>query len=1216
MAKILLRKLLLENVGQHRGPLELGPLSAGLNLITGPNESGKSTIVKALRAVMFEKHSAKHAQIKELQPYGEPKAAPRIAVELSFGDQLVAVEKRFLLGPSAELRVNGGAPLTGDEADAKLRELLGAGRPTRQGVKSEELGMWGLLWLDQDDTARVEPGEAMSGSTREKLTEVIHRQVGQVTSGRGAERLHAELSKLFELYWTSERQQPTGDYGRALERTQALKTEVQDLERRAAELKTQGEAVDRARAERDAAQRLLAVREAELTQARARAEAAARLAERRAQAEQARDLAAERLAHARAARHGREDQVQALARKEAALAAQAQASAELAAQVEAAQTDAAEVAAALREREQAHETARSALERAVLEMTEATQREALERDLQRHAEAERLRAELAEVQRRLEEEAITETAHRALQARAREVLELERAVASAATQLVLRVGVEPEALHVLTAETQLSTPHGPLTVRPGRPGVAKAAEALRTHAARLEEALRGAGVSDLAAARRARSQRAGAESRAAELQAALDEAAPEGLEAVIAGGERARGEEARLAEAMHAAEQAEVQARALREALEPQRVREEDAQELRALSQALERAASRLSALGTVVVVRAEQALALELPDGETCALEAGVEHTLQVTRASSVGVRGVVALSIEPLGGDLAAAERELASCRAKLEAALARLGVESVAAAEEAVARRAALVGSLAEVARELERRAPEGLDRLRSALAALRSRREDLERRSHAAQSARAGLAQANAELQRSAVTAEVLVNLEQLDAARATAREAAEGLAAVLHLPGEPSPRRVVEAARGAAEGLEWALTPGELNPELVSRLDAEREALARALSEHGAPSLEAAEARWRVGLELQPQCAALEEQLAQISGAYASLAFGQTAQQALAAMGEAGTQGVDAAYANHTRAQEAEASARAALTDARERAARLSERAGALGVEASHARGALGALEREVRELSSRLEAERAAAADAALEAAEVGAEAEAQAAAEALAAADAALAGVVPELEARGVRAAEEVLEQCRERIRKTSDAASRAEALLDAARVDGRHEILADKRAELEAAGAERSRLQREAEAVKLLARLAEEERARAEQRLLQPVLEAVAPYVRALRPGTELRLSQALKVEAVVRAGVTEELAKLSGGTREQLAVIVRLGLAKVLARGGHVFPLILDDTLGWTDDQRFGEMVRILDAASEEMQIVVLSCHATRFERLGAGWRRELG
>ena len=49
-------RIRLEQFKQFRKPIEITGLTDGINLFTGPNEAGKSTIVAAMRAAFFERH--------------------------------------------------------------------------------------------------------------------------------------------------------------------------------------------------------------------------------------------------------------------------------------------------------------------------------------------------------------------------------------------------------------------------------------------------------------------------------------------------------------------------------------------------------------------------------------------------------------------------------------------------------------------------------------------------------------------------------------------------------------------------------------------------------------------------------------------------------------------------------------------------------------------------------------------------------------------------------------------------------------------------------------------------------------------------------------------------------------------------------------------------------------------------------------------------------
>lgn len=51
-----LQRVRIEQLRQFRKPLVLDNVQPGLNLIHGPNESGKSTLVRAIRAAFFERY--------------------------------------------------------------------------------------------------------------------------------------------------------------------------------------------------------------------------------------------------------------------------------------------------------------------------------------------------------------------------------------------------------------------------------------------------------------------------------------------------------------------------------------------------------------------------------------------------------------------------------------------------------------------------------------------------------------------------------------------------------------------------------------------------------------------------------------------------------------------------------------------------------------------------------------------------------------------------------------------------------------------------------------------------------------------------------------------------------------------------------------------------------------------------------------------------------
>lgn len=100
---------------------------------------------------------------------------------------------------------------------------------------------------------------------------------------------------------------------------------------------------------------------------------------------------------------------------------------------------------------------------------------------------------------------------------------------------------------------------------------------------------------------------------------------------------------------------------------------------------------------------------------------------------------------------------------------------------------------------------------------------------------------------------------------------------------------------------------------------------------------------------------------------------------------------------------------------------------------------------------------------------------------------------------------------------------------------------------------------------------------------------------------------PGVTFRLGADFSVEAVVRDGAMEALDRVSDGTREQVAVLVRLALARCIAEAQGPLPVILDDALVYADDQRLERTFAALAEAAATQQVIVLTCHQRAFQPL---------
>jgi DNA repair exonuclease SbcCD ATPase subunit len=109
-----LTSLHLEQFKQFRKPLEIRDLSEGINLFVGPNESGKSTLVRAIRAAFFERY--KSNSVNDLRPWGDTSATPEIELEFDWQGEHWTLNKRFLGKNRCDLKV-GSQQFSGEEAE-------------------------------------------------------------------------------------------------------------------------------------------------------------------------------------------------------------------------------------------------------------------------------------------------------------------------------------------------------------------------------------------------------------------------------------------------------------------------------------------------------------------------------------------------------------------------------------------------------------------------------------------------------------------------------------------------------------------------------------------------------------------------------------------------------------------------------------------------------------------------------------------------------------------------------------------------------------------------------------------------------------------------------------------------------------------------------------------------------------------------------------------
>lgn len=145
--------------------------------------------------------------------------------------------------------------------------------------------------------------------------------------------------------------------------------------------------------------------------------------------------------------------------------------------------------------------------------------------------------------------------------------------------------------------------------------------------------------------------------------------------------------------------------------------------------------------------------------------------------------------------------------------------------------------------------------------------------------------------------------------------------------------------------------------------------------------------------------------------------------------------------------------------------------------------------------------------------------------------------------------------------------------------------------------------------RYELQAQALSLLIAHLAQARTEAQETYFEPIRRELRPLLAQLHTGVEFELDpEKMLVSKIVRNGVEDDVAVLSGGAYEQIAILTRLAFAKLFAKQGRQVPLILDDALVHTDDERISTMFNMLSQAAKDQQIIVLSCRTKAFSDLG--------
>lgn len=249
---LYLRRIAVDGFRKFREPMVIEGLTDGLNIIIEPNETGKSTLLEALRAAFFVRHGTKNQLAQSFAPYGEA-VGPEIQVSFEADGAPWTVTKRFLRGAAIEITGPQGKA-QGEEAEARLHALLGSVRDTSQKGDAGTYGALGLLWVAQTEALAVSaPGQIV----RDTVRSTLEAEVGSIMGGPAYTRVRTRIDEQFGRYW-SPTGQKRGRQNEARERVDVAETAAREASDRLAGLERTFSDLEAARARLKVVQREIA----------------------------------------------------------------------------------------------------------------------------------------------------------------------------------------------------------------------------------------------------------------------------------------------------------------------------------------------------------------------------------------------------------------------------------------------------------------------------------------------------------------------------------------------------------------------------------------------------------------------------------------------------------------------------------------------------------------------------------------------------------------------------------------------------------------------------------------------------------------------------------------------------------------------------------------------------------------------------------------------
>jgi energy-coupling factor transporter ATP-binding protein EcfA2 len=238
--------------------LSLADLGDGIIVLHGPNRTGKSSLVQALRSGLFDHyHDSRDSTVLSAIPW-KTKAAPHVAIEFDHAGKRYRISKTFAKtkeGHSTLEQHDSGEWTVlerGKDATKRVRELLD--------VESSAAGIFQMLWLGQRDFALPKPKEMDTA-----LEKALESVLGILITGPDIdfkERLDKACERWFTV--TSMKDRKDSPVTRLAADVEAASTRKDQVDRQWADAESTLQQYDEALAQRPLLKHLLGKAEVDL----------------------------------------------------------------------------------------------------------------------------------------------------------------------------------------------------------------------------------------------------------------------------------------------------------------------------------------------------------------------------------------------------------------------------------------------------------------------------------------------------------------------------------------------------------------------------------------------------------------------------------------------------------------------------------------------------------------------------------------------------------------------------------------------------------------------------------------------------------------------------------------------------------------------------------------------------------------------------------------